>query len=129
MQLRLLSVEEVAKVLLHPIEHGTAAQLMQRSDHAQNARKKQIYGCRHCEQAQLNQEVIPLEAVSAPTNEKNSADEMTPKTAVGGEAESPSQPDSGARGSHLKAGEPTPGKTKPPRLYTFDGLRSHAKEK
>lgn len=123
MKLKLLSVEEVDKIMKHPIEAGLCAKLMDRSQ--QKARVQRIYGCRHCEQGPLGQTNEPSEVVADAAQNTSSAPEASHMPNTSTSADTSNNPPAKARGSRVKAGDPK----KLPKLLTFDGLRSHVKEK
>jgi hypothetical protein len=113
MQLQVLSCDEVAEILVYPIEEGRRAQLTMPS--AQAERQRRIYGCRHCQQISLNN--VLRVSVSPDMEAGLSQSDSTSK----------SSSKDGARGSLVEAGISQ--KPRSLHLFTFDGLRSHAREK
>ena len=119
MRINLLPKEKVETLIAHPVERGVVAQLTQQSPSALSLREKRIYGCRHCEPP-INMEAS-TEGNGAPAAALSEEDHVSrPPTP----AESSNDVQEKTRGSQPKAGQ-----GEPSRLYSFDGLRSHAKEK
>ncbi|KAI0688409.1 hypothetical protein BC835DRAFT_311744 [Cytidiella melzeri] len=115
-QIRIVSVEDANSILQYPSEQCRRTQLTGRSAVAE--RQKRIYGCRHCQQIRS----VPSESDSSSTCETDiTAGPLHLSTTASTKLEDV------ARGSH--AGNPAKRMGKPPQLYQFDGLRSHAKEK
>ena len=122
MQLKLLSVQELSEILQYPIKLGRRVQLTAHSEKSQTERQRQVYGCRHCEQKYS----VPLESVPTTKPSVNTAD-ASPQldTTTAG----PDRSQDGTRGSLGEAAESKHTKSKSPKLFKFDGLRSHVKEK
>lgn len=119
MHIKLLSPSQVDEFIQHPVERGLFAQLTERSLSPQSLREKRIYGCRHCQQVRSSD--IPTEAAGAPEAALSVPEHVSRGPTP---AESSSNVKEKTRGSQPKAGQ-----GKPLKMYTFDGLRSHVKEK
>ena len=119
MSIELLPQAQANALIGEPFEHGAVSQLTGRSDSAQEEREKRIYTCRHCTQARSASSSVEGTQPSVPTL---STSEHMPSNSS--PAESSSAPRGRTRGS-----QPTAGREKGPRVFTFNGLRSHAKEK
>ena len=102
-----------------PIVLGAVSRLTEASHSAKELREKRMYGCRHCTQARTAD--TPVEDSEHPVSTLSATDHMPTNPSP---AELSSSPQKKTRGSQTAAvGE------KRPRVFSFDGLRSHAKEK
>jgi hypothetical protein len=106
MQLSLLSKAEADSILINPVEYGLCAELMGRGPVIEELRGAIEYGCRHCHQVR-------------PAASSTSADATSADVPV-------AEPVRNLQTPH--ANKPVT-EAKQPKLYTFDGLRSHCKAK
>lgn len=103
MQLSLLSTEEADSLATHPLEPGTCLKLLAKGTEAEDLRGSKNYGCRRCIRKSIS---LPAQPTDVDTNPE-SAESAEPSISEG-----------------LKA--TTLGK---PKLFNFNGLRSHLKAK
>ena len=116
MRIKLLSPAEGETLVKRAVEYGLLAQLTESASSAKALRAKRVYGCRHCEQNCVTSSSTEIAEAAL-----SAAEHMPQSPTPVGTSQVVKEK---ARGSRPKAGQ-----EKPSKMFNFDGLRSHAKEK
>ncbi|THH11406.1 hypothetical protein EW146_g8053 [Bondarzewia mesenterica] len=130
MQVYLITAAEADSMMKYPYAHGSRKKLVGFSQQEKKTRSTKNFGCRHCLQTPVRQqEQVPIQEL-VPSPKKVAVQEQAPQEQDPLQEQVSLQEQTLANTSHTpKRAAGTRTVAAKPRLFIFDGLISHLKEK